>query len=894
MINFLRIALWNANGLPQHRQEVEVFLKEQKIDILLVSETHFTDRNYFNIQNYNTYHTNHPDGTAHGGTAVIISNKITLFEINKYETNYLQATNVTIKDTNGHLTVSAVYCPPRHSIKRNQFEDFFQKLGSRFIAGGDYNAKHPKWGSRLTNPKGRELLTAMLNNNYDVLSTGKPTYWPTDLNKIPDVLDIFVTKGISPNYINVSESFDLSSDHSPIIATICTTLIKKEMRAKLTNKKTDFNTFQKYLNDLINLGSPLKSNDDIENAVDQLTSNIQKAAWQSTPAINTIEDIPNYPKYIRDMISEKRKARKTWHTSRHPSDKTRLNNLSKKLKNILYKFNDEALQEKIQNLSPSAATDYSLWKVTKKLKRPKQHIPPIRKPDNTWAKSDEEKAETFAEHLSNIFKPNPPQTNIDEENMQSYLNSPLQLSLPIKHFSACEVEQEIKYLNNKKSPGYDLITATALKNLPKKGIVAITQIFNAIIRIQYVPIQWKFSQIILILKPGKPNNDPNSYRPISLLPILSKLLEKLILKRIKPLIEDNNIIPSHQFGFRNLHSTTEQIHRIVSKIEKSFEEQKFCSAAFLDIKQAFDRVWYTGLLYKIKKLLPHPYYLLIKSYLTDRYFQVSQGNTNSKYYQIEAGVPQGSVLGPTLYQIYTSDLPCEDDEDVTIATYADDTAILASNEEPEEASRLLQKTLDKVQTWANKWRIKVNESKSVHITFTTKHKTCPEVTFNNQIVPQKSEVKYLGMYLDKRLTWKPHLQKKRKQLDLKIKQMNWIIGRKSKLSLSNKLLLYKVIIIPIWTYGIQIWGCAKKSNIDIIQRLQNKTLRIIANAPWFITNEALHSDLNIKTINEQMKIFSKKYENRLNYHPNELAVNLLNTENEIRRLNRKKPLDLSI
>lgn len=895
MDNFIRIALWNANGLSQHKQEVEAFLKEQKIDILLVSETHFTDRNYFNIQKYKTYNTNHPDGTAHGGTAVIISNKIEHFEIHKTEKDYVQATNVKIKDSNGLLVVSAVYCPPRHAVKGKQFEDFFQTLGSRFIAGGDFNAKHPRWGSRLTNPKGKQLQAAMINQNCEQLSTGKPTYWPTDLNKIPDVLDFFITKGISSNYTSVSECFDLSSDHSPIISTISTTITKKEMPPNLVNKKTDFKKFEKYLNDHINLNIPLKSSDDIEHAVDQLTENIQQAAWQSTPTANIKEDNNiNYPKYIRDMISEKRKARKKWHASRHPSDKTRLNNLSKNLKKILYEFNNEIFENKMQNLSATAATDYSLWKITKRFKRPKQNIPPIRKSDNTWAKSNEEKTEVFAEHLSSTFKPNPREANSNEENIINYLSSPLQLSPPPKYVHVSEVANEIKYLNCRKAPGYDLITATVLKRLPKKGKVAITQIFNAIFRIQYVPVQWKFSQIITILKPGKPNHDVKSYRPISLLPLLSKLLEKLILKRLNPILEDAHIVPAHQFGFRNQHSTVEQIHRIVSQIEKAFEEQKYCSAAFLDISQAFDRVWHTGLLYKIKKFLPHSYYLLLESYLTDRYFQVIQEGTCSSIYSIDAGVPQGSVLGPTLYQIYTADLPCEDDEQVTTAIYADDTAKLVINESPTEASRILQIALDDIQTWAQKWRIKFNENKSVHITFTTKHSTCPPVTLNNQPLPEKPEVKYLGMHLDKRLTWKTHLQKKKKQIDLKIKQMNWLIGRQSKLSLSNKLLLYKVMIVPIWTYGIQVWGCAKKSNINIIQRLQNKILRKIANAPWYVTNESLHSDLKIKTINTQIQIYSNKYENRLNYHPNNLAVNLLNNENEIRRLNRKKPLDLSI
>lgn len=119
------------------------------------------------------------------------------------------------------------------------------------------------------------------------------------------------------------------------------------------------------------------------------------------------------------------------------------------------------------------------------------------------------------------------------------------MSIPIKYFSPEEIQNEIKRLNPKKAPRYALITAGLLKQLPKKNIVAPTQIFNAIIRIQYYPVQWKFAQIILIHKPEKPAYETSSYRHISSLSTLSKLFEKLILKRLKYILEDNELIPQH-------------------------------------------------------------------------------------------------------------------------------------------------------------------------------------------------------------------------------------------------------------------------------------------------------------------------------------------------------------
>lgn len=128
--------------------------------------------------------------------------------------------------------------------------------------------------------------------------------------------------------------------------------------------------------------------------------------------------------------------------------------------------------------------------------------------------------------------------------------------------------------------------------------------------------------MLLFLKPDKPLDDTSSYRPISLLPFLSKIYERLILKRMTPYIVRNNILPKTQFGFRSSHSTIHQAHRIVDAISLSFEKKLYCTCVFPDVSQAFDRVWHDGLLYKLKSFLPHPFFLLIKSYLTDRHIQV--------------------------------------------------------------------------------------------------------------------------------------------------------------------------------------------------------------------------------------------------------------------------------
>jgi hypothetical protein len=193
--------------------------------------------------------------------------------------------------------------------------------------------------------------------------------------------------------------------------------------------------------------------------------------------------------------------------------------------------------------------------------------------------------------------------------------------------------------------------------------------------------------------------------------------------------------------------------------QHSSGNHQFCIAAFLDFSQAFDKVWHPGILFKIKQILPIKYYNLLKSYLQERHYVTKYNNETSRSFQIHSGVPHGSNLVPLLYILYTSDLPTSRDTDM--GTFAYDTAIFSTHADPTTASRNLQEHFLTIENWLQKWKIKVNETNSSHITFTLRKDNCPAIRINQTVLPQVESVKYLGLHFDRKLNWKVHIKQKK-------------------------------------------------------------------------------------------------------------------------------------
>ena len=266
--------------------------------------------------------------------------------------------------------------------------------------------------------------------------------------------------------------------------------------------------FRAYITEHINLQIRIKDRDELDEATQYFTTIIQEAAWHSTPLPRTrTHQVDTTPLHIRELIAEKRRSRGRWQQSRNQGDRITYNRSKRKLQTALRNVNNATFEHYITTLSPS---DNTLWKATKRLKRSQITIPPIRKPDGSWAKSDDDKAMAFAVHLRQVSTSHHIPTPTDAE-ISDFLDVSCQMSLPIKPFTTAEVVETLSHTNVRKAPSYDLISGTVLQELPPKAITFLTILYNSILRLSYYPLLWKFAQIIMVPKPGKPVAEVASY-----------------------------------------------------------------------------------------------------------------------------------------------------------------------------------------------------------------------------------------------------------------------------------------------------------------------------------------------------------------------------------------------
>lgn len=881
----LKIGTWNANGLKGRQGQLKNFLDSNNVDILLINETKFSNRDKFKIRYYQVIRA---DRDNHGGgVAAIIKNSIPHLPVTLGNTT-LETTAFRLTD-NTHII--AAYNRPLNHFTDADLQTL-TNTANKVLIIGDLNARHTHWNCHRNNRNGNTLNDFADNNNLGIMFPDTHTHYPNN-NTTPTTLDIIINKNVThitqPHAVQ-----ELDSDHNPVFITLTNQTTQSTNKTITSYKNTDWAEFRKTLDEHITLTPNIATTERLEDEVRKLTAAITttKQRHAQTKSINPNKD--DLPAQILQTIRRRNQTRKTWQRTADLQAREELMQLNRQVKREINTHKNEKWTNLLESLSPK---DNTLWRLTKAFKRAHNPIPAL-VTNNGTALTDLEKADTLADAFEDVHRIDEQDNTQEQQDIINFVDEFIGADhLPGRNIltkiitSPREIRNIIKYLPRRKAPGPDNIDNTLVKSLTRKATVQLTYIINAILKLNHFPSAWKSAHIIPIPKPNKLHSNPSNYRPISLLNTLAKLTEKIILIRLNNFDRKHKITADCQFGFRAKHNTTQQVVRIVNDITTNYNKDKVTVMTLLDIQKAFDTVWITGLLHKLITMdFPPNLIKLIHTYLTNRQFSVKINNAYSNTKHINAGVPQGSVLGPRLFTLYINDLP--QFQKTRTALYADDTAIYAHSFSATVANVQLQLHMNKITQYYTKWKIKINPEKTEQIIFTRKYtnnRILTPLKVNDHNITPSDAVKYLGVNLDRRLNYQTHITNTIRKAYAVMKTLYPIL-RDHNTSTKNKKLIYTTILRPLLTYAAPVWCNASNPTINKLQVFQNKCLRLATNTGRYIRITDLHDLAEIETIKDFIYRTSQVfYQHQLKHNNLTQHITEIRAHNTTLRLKHKLP-----
>ena len=423
----------------------------------------------------------------------------------------------------------------------------------------------------------------------------------------------------------------------------------------------------------------------------------------------------------------------------------------------------------------------------------------------------------------------------------TYEVAPLIRALKTSEYSPCGIPSKFLQLS--------------LERLGSLVSKPITKLLNTAFESGAFPKIFKVAHITPIWKNKGSMTDKANFRPISILPTLSKLAESVIHKRLIGHLVKNNLITDHQAAYLKGDSTTLQLLHLTHRIREAWANGKIAHAAFLDVSAAFDAVWHKGLLAKLSQAgIAGTTLNLLESYLTDRIARTVVEGSCSKDTQLIAGVPQGSRLGPILFILYVNDLVPQ--LNCIPHVFADDTTLLALGENTLETVNQLNRDLDVICEWSKKWKIKFNGDKSKDLIFTPKRENLNNsfpLIFNNEVLDRVGSHKHLGVTLEPDLTWNIHLQKVIQHANMKLS----IIQKVKDLSRKTLDIMYKLHVRSIIDYCLPVYGPSlSKTQIAKLTKIQYRAARIAAQVPMFTSATKIFNDLGWETIENRISFLS--------------------------------------
>ena len=883
-INILQI---NIAGISKKKTEIAHLLSEKEVHVALVQESQHQNADPY-ISGYTHTTCNHNKENCQG-ILTYIRNDLTATVEQIEADRPTDIHKITMWFNDSKYTIYNVYNPPWNHLS---FQSFTDPIYQKTIIAGDLNGHSPEWGYSDHNPTGKAVEELCESTNLTLLQDENST--PTLLFKVnkktyrPD-LTILSSDLLNRHSIKVLDGVD--SDHQPILTSI---LEKKKKRFRRKTKwnfrKADWTKYNEILEPKLN--DILEADYSVDSLSEDISKAILDAAAQSIPRGCRKKYKPFWTEEIQEAVNLREKARKMLEKDQTDTNKIEYNRCCAKVKLAIREAKKKKWTATTGELDLTR-DGAKAWSLLNNLNGDDRRENP--KPmyfENECIIESQKKAEKMNAHFASISKASKltQKDKADLKELKAKEKAPsANQAIFEEQFTMAELDRAMKKLKSRKSPGPDKLHNEMLVKLGPIGKRAILCLINLTWSTGIIPQNWKNAVLSPILKKNKPPEDFNSYRPISISLCLGKISERMINNRLTWWLETTGFLHANQAGFRAGHRTEDQLFRLTQKVIDGFQKKQHTTAVFVDLKQAYDRVWRKGLFLKMFAAGIHgKIYNWLKSFLTDRTIQTRINDGLSSKAALEEGLPQGSPLSCTLFLIYINDLP--EILKTQNALYADDLAIWHTSKFSLINKRRINQDLASLSKYCEQWKLTVNTTKTVYCIFSTSSKiskSTPSITFNGQQLKKEDNPTYLGITFDRRLTLNDHMDRIKRKAKSRLHLVKRLASTSWGADKDTLRQLYLGYVRSTMEYSLALQAISSKSNQQSLDKVQNNALRFISGGLKSTPTAAceVHTNVEPMKLRREAAVIEtvERYKRQDKCHPNRVITNEARPVQRIRK-----------
>lgn len=881
----------NVNSIQKYKHELITTFND--VDCFSLNETKLSPSFLsFNLTGFEVFRL---DRNSRGGGVIIAIRHA--YQSTLIETGILDGSEYVIieckrKQRQPPLIIASIYVPPNRTINILLLRKI-QLIRKNFLILGDFNASHIDWNCSKTNKNGRILFDWVHDDSISIIGNSDPTFENNDsVAKLDWIFTDFETELDIHDYTTHPSLGTTTMSHRPITFILQDAFEQRSAttaRKQLAFHKANWSLYRIELDRLLRTRPPeaVTKEIDLIQYNSFLTDCINRATDLAIPpASSLVRTNPVKPSTttLRLIQMKHHLYRKMKKESNNTMIKTEFYRLRHLVQNALLNDRKESFIHLMKNLSGPPVNSSRMWSTVNRFKssRISRKITHSLTFSDTTACFDQEKVDLFRSYFTQVYAPQPnlcqQQIDIDKYITDEIDRFNKRTCLLFPKITLEELVSIIRSLGNT-AVGNDGVHNRCLKNGTKLLFRHLLELFNSSLSLGVIPHAWKVGHIILLPKPDKNLHDVRSYRPITLLSCLGKLLERIVKSRLSLFAESNQLLPMNQAGFRRGKSTTDNLLHLTHDIHAHLHRSRQTGLVVFDIKQAFDSVWHNGLLFKLKQLhIPDYLWRWCQQFVTNRQSLIEINSYVSESFVLCRGTPQGSPLSPLLFILYTHDCLLNIPRHTISNLFADDTALWSSSSTTRGLGIRLQESIDAFTQWCYLWKFEIQGEKTKLLRFTNhpRKKYPPLQLFVNKIpVIEAVSLKYLGVVFDKTLSFTQHAKEIRKRINPRLGLLNYLSRNVDAQGERALLLVYHSLIRSVLTYASPIFMLANRQFWDTMQTVQNKALRLALHLPSYTSSAFIHQQSHQKTIFNYSKEQTIAYMNRAIQHGNTRIMNII-------------------